>query len=259
VSASSVRQCHRVVSLVLAEAVRSKRVRRNVAEGVSLPRVGRKERRFLTADEVARLADAAGGDRLAILLLAYTGVRFGELAGLRVRRVDLMRRRVEIAEAVTEVGGRLLVGTPKTHQRRAVVVPRFLSDGLAEQMAGRGPEDFVFASPEGGPLRLTNWRRRSFDPAVRAAGLDGLTPHGLRHTAASLAVSSGANVKDVQQMLGHASAAMTLDVYAQLFADGLDSVADRLDAIGRAAADSVRTGGSVSRLPAPQERVENVL
>ena len=79
-------------------------------------------------------------------------------------------------------------------------------------------------------LRNGNFRRHVFDHAARAAGLDGLTPHELRHTAASLAVSAGANVKAVQRMLGHASAAMTLDVYAGLFDDDLDGLADRMDA-----------------------------
>ena len=66
-----------------------------------------------------------------------------------------------------------------------------------------------------------------FDPACKAAGLTGLRPHDLRHTAASLAIRSGANVKVVQQMLGHGSAAMTLDVYAGLFADDLDDLAGK--------------------------------
>lgn len=81
-------------------------------------------------------------------------------------------------------------------------------------------------------------RRRVFDRAAAPIGLAGLTPHELRHTAASLAVAEGANVKAVQRMLGHTSAAMTLDVYANLFEDDLDQVADRLDrAAARAAAD----------------------
>lgn len=93
-----------------------------------------------------------------------------------------------------------------------------------------------------------------FDPAVRASGLDGLTPHGLRHTAASLAVASGASVKAVQRMLGHKDAAMTLNVYADLFDDELDDVAYRLDgAISGARADLLRTAAvsNVSAMSAP--------
>ena len=91
-------------------------------------------------------------------------------------------------------------------------------------------------------LRNSNFRPRFFDPAAERCGLAGLTPHDLRHTAASLAIQAGANVKVVQQMLGHASAAMTLDIYAGLFADNLDEVADRLDqAFGSLTADQVRT------------------
>ncbi|HJQ87338.1 MAG TPA: tyrosine-type recombinase/integrase, partial [Propionibacteriaceae bacterium] len=79
------------------------------------------------------------------------------------------------------------------------------------------------------PLRNLDFRRGVFDKAASDVGLAGLTPHELRHTAASLAVSAGANVKAVQRMLGHASAAMTLDVYSGLFDDDLDGVAARLD------------------------------
>jgi integrase len=92
-------------------------------------------------------------------------------------------------------------------------------------VAGRPKDALVFTAPSGGPLRNTNFRPRFF------------TPHDLRHTAASLAVAAGANVKAVQRMLGHASAAMTLDVYADLFEDDLDQVADRLDLAARQGAD----------------------
>jgi site-specific recombinase XerC len=86
-------------------------------------------------------------------------------------------------------------------------------------------------SPSGGPLRLRNWRSRVFDPATRRVGLVDVTPRDLRHTAASLAIASGAHVKVVQQMLGHASAAMTLDVYAGLLGGDLDSLAEALDRV----------------------------
>ena len=123
---------------------------------------------------------------------------------------------------------RLVSGTPKSHERRSVPIPRFLADELTIHLAGREPRDLVFTTPTGQPLRNRNARRAWFDRAVAAIGEPDLTPHGLRHTAASLAVSAGANVKAVQRMLGHASAAMTLDRYADLFDDDLDAVAERL-------------------------------
>ena len=229
-AASSVRQIHRVLSLVLSFAVRDGRLARNVAEGVPLPRAAKPDKRFLSLEELRTLADCAGDEgRLVVLVLGLTGLRFGELAALRARRVDLLRRRIEVAESASEVSGALVFGDPKTHQRRSVPVPRSLVDDLAAVLAGKGPDDLVFTTPSGTPLRLMNWRHRVFDPAVQAAGVGPLTPHELRHTAASLAVAAGANVKGVQRMLGHASAAMTLDVYAGLFDDELDGVADRLD------------------------------
>jgi integrase len=107
---------------------------------------------------------------------------------------------------------------------------------LVRHVAGKDLADLVFTAPEGGVLRNRNARRAWFDAAAGAIGETGLTPHELRHTAASLAVNAGANVKAVQRMLGHKSAAMTLDVYSDLFDDDLDALAERLDAVARAAA-----------------------
>lgn len=229
-AASTVRQAHRVLSMVLAYAVTDGRLARNPAAGVPLPRAARSSKRFLSHGQVAALASACGDDRLIVEVLAMTGLRFGELAALRVGRVDLLRRRLSVVESVTEVAGRVVWSAPKTHATRSVPVPPSVIDALAVQVAGKGPDDLVFTAPGGGVLRLRNFRRRNFNTAAAAVGLDGLTPHELRHTAASLAISAGANVKAVQRMLGHASAAMTLDVYAGLFADDLDEVAARMDA-----------------------------
>lgn len=225
----SVRQVHRVLSLVLDLAVRDGQLARNPASGVRLPRQVRAEPTFLTMAEVERLA-VAGGDRGdELLTLCLTGLRFGEFAALRVRRLDAERRRLTVAESVSEVGGRQVWSTPKTHRTRRVPVPRTLLAHLEAATVGKGPDELLFTSPNGGPLRLNNWRRDVFNPSCARAGLAGVTPHDLRHTAASLAISAGANVKAVQLMLGHASAAMTLDVYAGLFGDDLDAVADGLD------------------------------
>jgi integrase len=183
---------------------------------------------------------------VAVLTLGYCGLRWSELAALRVRHFDLLRLRVLTEEAVTEVDGtRLVWGTPKTHSRRSVPLPRFLVDELERTVVNRPPDELAFPSPQGAVLRNRNAHAAWFDAAARAVGEPDLTPHELRHTAASLAIKAGANVKAVQRMLGHASAAMTLDRYADLFDDDLDDVADRLDALRAAScgqvADFLRT------------------
>jgi integrase len=157
---------------------------------------------------------------------------------LKARRVDLKRRRLDIAEAVTEPDGEIIWGTPKNHERRSVPFPTFLSNALKQRMEGRNPDDLIFPSPKGDVLRNGNFRRRRFDAAVDQLRADypelpKITPHSLRHTAASLAISAGATVLAVQRMLGHASASMTLDVYNDLFDDDLDAVANALDARAR--------------------------
>ncbi len=233
-SASRTRQSYHLLTAMLDDAVKDRRLPRNPAAGVDLPRLPTTRRRYLSYGQVDQLAAACGPYRRLVLVLAYTGLRWGEAAALRVGQVDLLRGRIEVVESVADVNGKLIIGEPKTHQHRSVPIPRFLREELAEQLAGKSRDDLVFPAPRGGWLRVQNFRRRCFDRAASDVGLDGLTPHELRHTAASLAISAGATVKGVQSMLGHASAAMTLDRYAGLFADDLDAVADRLDAAARA-------------------------
>jgi integrase len=257
-AAPTVRHAHRIMHMLLGSAVADGKLIRNVASGVKVPRDRSREKRFLTHHQVRLLAEAAGPDGLIIRVLAYCGLRFGELAALRVRNIDPLRRRIHIEESVTEVNGTMVFGSPKSHQRRSVPMPASLLDELAAACVGKHPDDLVFTAPKGGVIWLRNWRRRVFDAAVFKAGLGELTPHELRHTAASLAVAAGANVKAVQRMLGHASAAMTLDVYSGLFDDDLDQVADRLDeALVRSKtevlADFLRTEGQLLQLPKSTE------
>src|SRR4051794_23770276 len=207
---ASVRKAQGVLSGILGAAVRDRRLMANPALGMNLPPLGTKRRRYLSAAQVEALADAAGSGRVAVLVLSYCGLRWSELAALRVRNLDLLRRRLIVEEAVTEIDGSTIVwGTPKTHSRRSVPLPRFLVDELARSVVTRPGDELAFPSPQGAVLRNRNARYAWFDDAARAVGLAGLTPHEVRHTAASLAVSAGANVKAVQRMLGHASAAMT--------------------------------------------------
>lgn len=248
-AASSVRYCHRVLSLALAYAVLDGRLSRNPAEGVPLPRARDRVKVFLTHGQVADLARECGAYEVLILVLSYTGLRWGEIAALRVSDVDLMRRRIHISQAMAEVAGRAVVGTPKDHEVRSVPVPAFLVNQLAAHLAGRPAEALAFPAPGGGFLRNGNFRRNVFDAATVRAGVDGVTPHGLRHTAASLAIAAGATVVLVSRMLGHSSPVVTLRVYAHLFADDLDTLADRLhEAKVNSGADQVRTAAPVIQL-----------
>jgi integrase len=225
---------------VLGAAVEDGRIPRNPCEGVKLPKREHADRGYLTHIQVAALAAAVARDAAVVRFLAYTGLRWGEMGALRVSDFDMLRRRVNVSRSVTESGG-LVWSTPKSWERRSVPFPASLADELAALMVGKDRDALVFSDMRGGVLRNSNWRARVFGPAVTMCQkaddtFPTVTPHDLRHTAASLAISAGANVKAVQRMRGHAKASMTLDVYADLFDTDLDAVAVGLDAAIKAVA-----------------------
>ncbi|WP_327316788.1 site-specific integrase [Microbacterium timonense] len=235
-SATVVYRALGVLAGILDTAVRDGRIPRNVARGAqNLPtKRSEKPRRYLTHEEVVSLAEAASTPtyRTLILVLAYCGLRWSEAIGMHVRDVNFERDRIQVNRAAVEVEGRIVVGAPKNWERRIVPFPEFLEAPLRELCDGKGPDDLVFTDPDGNHLRraktsvgTTSW----FSAALERSGIERLTPHDLRHTAASLAISSGANVKAVQRMLGHKSAAMTLDTYADMFEDDLADVAARMN------------------------------
>ncbi|MEU4184271.1 tyrosine-type recombinase/integrase [Streptomyces griseoluteus] len=229
-SPRSVRKAYVVLSRVLGYAVKARRLAVNPAVGVPLPKAAPADHVYLDDMQVDALANASGAYRVFIMLLAYTGLRWGEASALKVGRVDLDACRAHIVEAYAEDNGKLYLDTPKNHERRSVPIPRFLAEELKPHVQGRGDEELLFTAPQSGPLRARNFRQRFFAPAVVKAGLGHLnvTPHKLRHTAASLAIASGADVNVVQTMLGHKSATLTLDTYGHLFPDRLDEVSKKM-------------------------------
>lgn len=256
-SASRTRQAYIVLAQLLDLAVKTKRIPANPARGVELPTLpGQAERpmRALDRQQLWTVAEAAGPDagRLSVNVLGWCGLRFGELAGLRVRRFDELGRVLRVETAISEIGGRLVEASPKDEgQRPQRAVPHWLVDELSPLLEHKGPDDYLLTSPDGGPLRLGNWRRRVFDPALRVAGLvraDGLEvvrPHDLRHTCASLHIKNGTPPKVLSAMLGHASVAITLDRYGHLYPGDVHEYVDRLGEVALAArADWKRTGGS---------------
>ena len=229
--ATTALRAHGVLSGILADAVKGKRLTANPCKGIeNLPRRTAKRRVYLSADDVHRLAAESGEHRALVLVLAYTGIRWGEAIALRVADVEFLRRRLAVSQNAVQVGVRHAVGPTKGRKARSVPVPEFVLDALSTQCGGKAPGDLVFAGSAGGYLPRPKSANGWFTRAVRAAGVQAITPHDLRHTCASLAVSAGVNVLALQRMLGHTSAKMTLDTYADLFDDDLDAVAAALHA-----------------------------
>lgn len=233
-SATVTLRAYGILAGILDVAVRDRRVVRNVARGVDLPRKVKKAHVYLTHEEVDALAREAGQYATLVRVLAYTGLRWGEAAGLRVKHLDMLRRRLQVDENAVKVGMEVIVGTPKSHRARSVPFPQFLAEALARQCEGKTRDQLVFGDGHN-HITTPDWAGGWFVYAKKRAGVaPELTIHDLRHTAASLAIAAGANVKAVQRMLGHASAAMTLDVYGHLFDDDLDAVSSALDDAVRA-------------------------
>jgi integrase len=256
-SATVVLRNYGILAAILDVAVKDRKITTNRARGVALPRKVRKTHAYLTHDQVGLLAASSKDHATLVYLLAYTGLRWGEATGLRVRDVNTLKRRLTVRENAVRVNGKIIVGTPKSHASRTVPFPEFLTLELAGQCHDKASRDLVFGdgSIHLNPPTHEGW----FEAAVRRAQLSDksfprLTPHELRHTAASLAISAGANVKAIQRMLGHASAAMTLDVYADLFDDDLDTVAEALNQ-----ARSVSSVGKVWAADTGESKVVNLL
>lgn len=191
---------------------------------------------YLTAEQLNRLVKACGDKGDLIALLGRSGIRYGEAIALRVKDVNVLRRRLTIARTMTEDDDEestVVFSAPKSKTARTVAVTRSIIGLLEERMEGKAPDELLWARANGEPLRHLG-HTSFFHGAVRRLhaadeSFPELTPHGLRHVAAGLMVASGASVKVVQKQLGHKSAAMTLDRYADLFDGDLDEVADRMD------------------------------
>ncbi len=238
---TTVRRCVQLAAAVFDAAVRDRLIAVSPVPGVTLPKLDHREMRFLSEDQLDDLLAAVEpASWLLVATAAYTGLRFGELGGLQTDSLDTLKRRLRVTQNLQDVQGRLSLGPPKTSAgKRTVTLPASLTDALAEHIAGR--TGFVFTSPEGGPIRRTNFRRRVWIPATEQAGLAGVRFHDLRHTHVAMLIAEGEHPKVIQARLGHASIRTTLDLYGHLM-EGLDeAAAAALEARFRSATDKSRT------------------
>lgn len=230
---STVRNVLMVCRLILDEAVRRKFIRTNPCHNVKPPRLRPKDNVFLTVEQVRALADELPPPLdLLILTAAGSGLRAGELNGLRVRDVELLRRRINVRQTVTDLGSELIVDTPKSNAgRRTVPISPALCDLLAAHIgnARLGTDDLVFGD-DGKPRRHNTFYLQVFKPAVVRAGLPPETRfHDLRHTYASLMIAAGVNPKRLSVWMGHTTVSLTMDRYGHLYDD--ESAPAVLDAL----------------------------
>ena len=209
------------------------------------PPISRKKRkpvRFLTEAEVAHLASCIHPRYEAtIYVAAYGGFRIGELFALRLDDVDWSRGMIRVDEGLTDVAGKIEFEDPKTERAfRTVPVAdlalEHLRSHVESSIGWSDPRALLFTAPSGAVARPSHWRRRQFASAVKAAGLAPLTPHDLRHTAASLFISAGANPWMLAEILGHSDTRMIDRVYGHLFDRDREDLRQRLSAKARNAA-----------------------
>ena len=235
VSAVTVAKAYRLLKAIFNTAVDDGLIRRNPCRIKGAGQEKSPERPVLTLPQVYALANAVGGRYRALVLLAVLGsLRWGELIALRRSDIDFQARTTRISRQLSEQrGGGFTFGPPKSDAgHRTVAIPSVMTPDLASHIvtfAASGDDGLVFTSSGGKPLRRSNFCRRVWHPALRAAGLPAIHFHDLRHTGNQFAADEGANLREPMDRMGHSTTRAALaylhgsDERQQDIADALSS------------------------------------
>lgn len=231
-------QVYRLLHAMLNWGVKCELLVRNVCNNIDAPRPTRRPMRSLTSEQAFDLLRAARSERLhALFVLAVmSGLRLGELLGLKWSDVDFEAARISVQRSLLEQGGRLQEGEPKTAAgKRSIKVPPLALHALREHkkrmLLEGNPGPSVFCNTRGGPYRRSNFYGQFFKPLLKKAGLPDHRFHDLRHTAASLMLSQGIQAKVVQETLGHSRIGLTLDTYSHVLPSMQDEAATRMESL----------------------------
>lgn len=235
-SSASVNKAFLVLRSCLDDAVRDGLLARNPARALKQPAISRTEARFLTSAEVRALLEQLAGGRhqRIVTLIAHLGLRKGEALALRWSDIDLNRARLRVSGTLTRLDGQLLTTEPKTASSRrwlplSLELLRLLHGQRQAQEEDRRraantwvQTGMVFTTARGEPMDPRNVLR-AVTTAAKQIGLEGVTVHTLRHSAATLMLESGVHLKGVSTLLGHADIRITAETYAHLSDDAARS------------------------------------
>jgi len=231
-SSVTVAKAYRLLRAILATAVDDGMIRRNPCRIKGAGQEKSPERPVLSIAQVYAVADAISPRyRAMILLTVFASLRWGELAALRHRDIDLSTNTVQVTRQLTEVSGALSFGPPKSDAgQRAVIIPEVILPDLVWHLGrytAAGDDSLIFTSPEGGPLRHGNFRRRAWLPALKAAGLPPIRFHDLRHTGNDLAADTGASLRELMDRMGHSTTRAAL-IYLHSKDERQQAIADAI-------------------------------
>lgn len=240
-SPQSVLHIHRVLFTALKQAVAWQLIPRNIGEAVTPPRPERREVKAMTPNDVIMILEAVANTNLEIptVLALGTGMRLGEVLGLRWADIDLEKNSARISQTIQQTGDGLVFVPPKTHRsRRSVSLPAFVVKALRKHKKEQSERrlivgsawhdlDLVIERGDGRPVRTQSLSSR-FAKKMKNADVS-LTFHGLRHGHASLMLAAGVNLKVVSERLGHSTIGITADLYTHVADEVHEAAAASLD------------------------------
>ncbi len=247
-SPQTVAHLHRLLKQALKKAVKWKMLATNPADMVDAPKIERREIAVLTEAELATLINAVEGTPLymPVMLASTTGLRRGEVLGLRWKDIDLDRGTLTVIQMLGQVRSRLYFKPPKTKAgRRTVTLPAITIEALRQHKVrqseerlrlglGRDDSGLVFTRPDGQPVIPTSFSR-TFCEFVKNRGLPPISFHGLRHSHLTHLLRAGVHPKVASARAGHSSTAITMDIYSHILPGMQEDAASKIDAVLRTA------------------------